>query len=45
LANSLFEDNAEFGYGLRVALNYKLENHKNIIESNLNECEKELHEL
>jgi len=44
-ANSLFEDNAEYGYGMRVALNYKLETIKNIIESNLDECEKELQEL
>ena len=41
-ANSLFEDNAEYGYGMRVATNYKLAEICKIIEDNLDTCEEEL---
>ena len=44
-ANSLFEDNAEYGFGMRVATNYRLENVANILESSLGEVEPELKEL
>lgn len=38
-ANSLFEDNAEYGFGMRVATDYKLANIAKIIEANLKDCE------
>ncbi|MDY4788135.1 MAG: pyruvate:ferredoxin (flavodoxin) oxidoreductase [Bacilli bacterium] len=44
-ANSLFEDNAEYGFGMRVATNYRLENVANILESSLDEVEDELKAL
>ena len=44
-SNSLFEDNAEYGYGILVA-NNKIRNRiKNIMESNLDSDNKELYEL
>ena len=43
--NSLFEDNAEYGFGMRQATNYKLEKIANIINTNLKRCEKELKEV
>ena len=44
-ANSLFEDNAEYGFGMRQATNYKLEKIASIINNNLKRCEKELKEV
>ncbi len=41
-ANSLFEDNAEYGYGMRVATDYKLSQIVRIFEANKENCEKEL---
>lgn len=43
--NSLFEDNAEFGYGMRIATNYKLMNIRRIIEANIKNVEPELQAL
>ena len=40
--NSLFEDNAEFGYGILNAINFKRNKIKNIMENNLNNENKEL---
>ena len=40
--NSLFEDNAEFGYGILNANNYNRNRIKNIMEKNLNNKNKEL---
>ena len=44
-ANSLFEDNAEYGYGMRLATNYKLQVIRNIIGQYLNQVEPELQTL
>ena len=44
-ANSLFEDNAEFGFGMRVASDYKLEQIARIFLDNKDEVEPELKEL
>jgi Pyruvate:ferredoxin oxidoreductase and related 2-oxoacid:ferredoxin oxidoreductases, beta subunit len=44
-ANSLFEDNAEYAYGMRVATNIKLSEICTIIKDNLANCEPELQEL
>ena len=44
-ANSLFEDNAEFGFGMRVASDYKLEQIARIFEENKDAVEPELKEL
>ncbi len=44
-ANSLFEDNAEFGFGMRIATNYKLATIRLIMERNHDELEPELKEL
>jgi pyruvate-ferredoxin/flavodoxin oxidoreductase len=41
-ANSLFEDNAEYGYGMRVASDFKLKQIVEIIEANKNDVEPEL---
>ena len=41
-ANSLFEDNAEYGYGMRVATDFKLAQILTIIAENKDECEEEL---
>ncbi len=41
-ANSLFEDNAEYGYGMRVATDYKLTQIIRILETNKANCEEEL---
>jgi pyruvate-ferredoxin/flavodoxin oxidoreductase len=41
-ANSLFEDNAEFGYGIRLAINYKLAEVKRILTESLSEVEDDL---
>ena len=44
-ANSLFEDNAEYAYGMRVATNIKLQEICQIIKDNLDNCEPELQEV
>ncbi len=44
-ANSLFEDNAEFGFGMRVATDYKLGQIISIMEANIEAVEPELKEL
>lgn len=36
-SNSLFEDNAEFGFGMRLAVDYKLNQVRTVIENNI-EC-------
>ena len=41
-ANSLFEDNAEYGYGMRVASDHKLGQIIAVINANKDECEDEL---
>lgn len=41
-ANSLFEDNAEYGLGMRIATDYKLGQICKILEANKNDCEVEL---
>ena len=41
-ANSLFEDNAEFGYGMRIATDYKLKQITDILTINKNKCEDSL---
>ncbi len=44
-ANSLFEDNAEYGYGMRVATDYKLSVIFGIIDKNINDIGGELHDV
>lgn len=44
-ANSLFEDNAEFGFGMKLAENYKTNHLLSVIEVNKADCEPELQEL
>ena len=44
-ANSLFEDNAEYGFGMKLAENYKVAHVLRIIENNKDACETELKEL
>ena len=44
-ANSLFEDNAEFGYGMRIAKDVRLAGIVDLIRTHLDECEPELREL
>lgn len=44
-ANSLFEDNAEYGFGMRVATDYKLAQIVRIFETNINKVEPELKTL
>ena len=44
-ANSLFEDNAEYGFGMRMAVNYKLASVRSIIENNIDQVEPELKEV
>lgn len=41
-ANSLFEDNAEYGLGMRIATDYKLGQIFKILDANKAECEAEL---
>jgi len=41
-ANSLFEDNAEYGYGMRIATDFKLTKIINIINNNIEKVEPEL---
>ncbi|MCQ2752866.1 MAG: pyruvate:ferredoxin (flavodoxin) oxidoreductase [Bacilli bacterium] len=41
-ANSLFEDNAEFGYGMRIATDYKFGVIVKILKDNKDKCEPEL---
>ncbi|MCI5744812.1 MAG: pyruvate:ferredoxin (flavodoxin) oxidoreductase [Erysipelotrichaceae bacterium] len=44
-ANSLFEDNAEYAYGMRVATNIKLSEVCQIIKDNIADCEEPLQAL
>lgn len=44
-ANSLFEDNAEYGFGMRVATDYKLDCINKIIDENIDSCEEMLQKL
>ncbi len=44
-ANSLFEDNAEYAYGMRVATDIKLHDIRNIILANIDACEEPLKEI
>ena len=44
-ANSLFEDNAEYGYGMALAKNYKKATLLKVMEDNLDNVEPELKEL
>ena len=44
-ANSLFEDNAEYAYGMRVATNIKLTNILTVIKNNIDACEEPLKDL
>lgn len=44
-ANSLFEDNAEFGYGMRIATDFKLGQIVDILEKNKEACENDLKAL
>ncbi|MEG0593074.1 MAG: pyruvate:ferredoxin (flavodoxin) oxidoreductase, partial [Coprobacillus sp.] len=44
-ANSLFEDNAEFGFGMKLAENYKTKHLLEVIEANKDNCEAELTEV
>lgn len=41
-ANSLFEDNAEFGYGMRLAQDFKYNQIKGIINANIDDVEADL---
>lgn len=43
--NSLFEDNAEYGYGMRISQDSKLMAVSKIINDNLNDVEEELKEI
>ena len=44
-ANSLFEDNAEFGFGMKLAQNYKTKFIIETINANIDQCEDELKEV
>ncbi|MCD7810176.1 MAG: pyruvate:ferredoxin (flavodoxin) oxidoreductase [Erysipelotrichaceae bacterium] len=44
-ANSLFEDNAEYGYGMKLAENYKEQHILDIIDANKADCEPALQEV
>ncbi|MGL4382396.1 MAG: 2-oxoacid:acceptor oxidoreductase family protein, partial [Bacilli bacterium] len=44
-ANSLFEDNAEFGYGMRLAQEFKRNDIRNIIAANIDAVEPQLQTL
>jgi len=44
-ANSLFEDNAEYGFGMKLAENYNTKHLLEIIEANKADCEPELQEV
>ena len=44
-ANSLFEDNAEFGYGMALAQNYKMARIYRIMEDNMDSVSAELKDL
>src|SRR5699024_12455249 len=44
-ANSLFEDNAEYGFGMKLAENYKTNHLLSVIEANKSDCEPELQSL
>ena len=44
-ANSLFEDNAEFGFGMKLAENYNTKHLLEVILANKDNCEPELQEV
>ena len=44
-ANSLFEDNAEYGFGMKLAENYKTNHLLSVIDNNKADCEPELQAL
>ena len=44
-ANSLFEDNAEYGFGMKLAENYKTNHLLSVIDANKADCEPELQTL
>ena len=44
-ANSLFEDNAEYGFGMKLAENYKTNHLLSVIDANKADCEAELQTL
>lgn len=44
-ANSLFEDNAEYGFGMKLAENYKTNHLLSVIDTNKADCEPELQVL
>lgn len=44
-ANSLFEDNAEYGYGMRIATDFKLGQIVTIINNNIDKVEPELKDV
>lgn len=44
-SNSLFEDNAEFGFGMKLAQEYKTKHILEVIEANKADCEPELVEV
>lgn len=44
-ANSLFEDNAEYGFGMKLAENYKTNHLLSVIDANKDDCEPELQTL
>ena len=44
-ANSLFEDNAEYGFGMKLAENYKTNHLLSVIDANKVDCEPELQTL
>ncbi|WP_027090390.1 pyruvate:ferredoxin (flavodoxin) oxidoreductase [Thomasclavelia saccharogumia] len=44
-ANSLFEDNAEYGFGMKLAENYKTNHLLSVIDANKADCEPELQAL
>ncbi len=44
-ANSLFEDNAEFGYGMLLSFNKSRHHLENIIKDNLNKVSSDIHPL
>ena len=44
-ANSLFEDNAEYGFGMKLAQEYKAKRVLEIIAENIDQCEDDLKEV
>lgn len=44
-ANSLFENDAEFGFGMKLAQNFKLQQIRDIIEANIKDVEKDVEDV